>query len=134
MALNQQQTRIEGLTRTLVEPQQMASLLEAFLIRNGSLQLVTLETLETTALISPEESETVKQQGMEKPLVNLYRHAFIIEFDGDYFATLEYLRALEMLPRKFFWEGVTFRVEAYPRARVRLQLYTLSLVEGWIGV
>ena len=134
LALTQQQARIEGLTRTLVEPEQMASLLEEFLIRNGSLQLVTLETLKTTALISPEESATVNQQEIEKPLVNLYRHAFIIEFEGDYFATLEYLRALEMLPRKFFWEGVTFRVETYPRAKVRLQLYTLSLAEGWIGV
>jgi MSHA biogenesis protein MshJ len=56
-----------------------------------------------------------------------------MEFSGDYLTLLKYLRQLEDLPRSMVWEEVEVKSDDYPEATVRLQVYTLSLTEGWIG-
>jgi MSHA biogenesis protein MshJ len=63
----------------------------------------------------------------------LYRHRLRMEFSGDYLTMLKYLRQLEDLPRAMVWEKVEIESDDYPDATVRLQVYTLSLTEGWIG-
>jgi MSHA biogenesis protein MshJ len=49
-------------------------------------------------------------------------------------ATLRYLRTVEDLPRRLFWEGLEYRVQEYPRAIITLKLYSLSGQEEWLGV
>jgi MSHA biogenesis protein MshJ len=54
-----------------------------------------------------------------------------LQLEGSYLATLRYLRALEDLPWKFFWEGVEYEVIEHPTARITLDLYTLGIkVDG----
>ena len=57
-----------------------------------------------------------------------------INFEGDYLSTLDYIRSVEQLGWRVFWEGVRIDSSDYPRSRVTVSLYTLSLDEGWIGV
>ncbi|PLY13507.1 MAG: hypothetical protein C0631_13940 [Sedimenticola sp.] len=135
--LSQLQQRIEKAASSLISPAQMARLLEELLVRNESLRLVNLETLKSEAVFSQEngpENAEATQAAQPSSAANIYRHGFAIEFEGDYLSTLSYLQALEDLPWEFFWDGVSFQVESYPKARVRLLLHTLSLSEGWIGV
>ena len=113
---------------SLVSPEEMARLLERLLISEQNLELLSLETLDSVALIPISEKEAVKNN------YQIYRHEFSIEFEGSYLATLRYIEALEKLPWTFFWEGIDYQVDQYPRSRIRLNLYTLSLSEGWIGV
>ncbi len=47
---------------------------------------------------------------------------------------LAYVRALESLESDFFWEALEIETITYPRNRIRLRVYTLSLSEDWIGV
>lgn len=124
-AINQQ---IESTSASLVSPAEMARLLEQLLTSEAGLKLKTLTTLNSEPLISSEDQ--AKTQGSYQ----IYRHGFSIEFEGSYMATLRYIEALEKLPWTFFWDGVEYRVERYPDSTVRLNLYTLSLSEGWIGV
>ncbi|MDP6415432.1 MAG: MSHA biogenesis protein MshJ, partial [Gammaproteobacteria bacterium] len=62
-----------------------------------------------------------------------YKHGFEIEFEGTYFACLEYLRAVESLPWRFYWQVLELTVDEYPSNRIRLEVSTLSLDEEWIG-
>jgi MSHA biogenesis protein MshJ len=64
------------------------------------------------------------------PGAGIGRYQLQLQFEGSYLATLRYLRALEALPWKFFWEGVDYEVTAYPTARITLDIYTLGLVRG----
>lgn len=120
--------KIDETQASLVSPSEMAKLLEQLLISEKSLELRKLETLDSVALIP------VAEKAQNKGSFQVYRHGFSIEFEGSYMATLRYIEALEKLPWKFFWDGVEYRVEQYPGSVVKLNLYTLSLSEGWIGV
>jgi MSHA biogenesis protein MshJ len=58
----------------------------------------------------------------------------VIEFQGDFFSTLKYLRFLEEISGSFFWDSVSFKKVAWPEALVTLEIHTLSASEGFIGV
>jgi MSHA biogenesis protein MshJ len=123
--------RIQQLAEVMIEPQQMVQLLEELLQREQNLRLVKLENIAPRPFLETKEG----QEGVvSAPGVNLYQHGFVIEFEGDFYSTLSYLKELEKLPWRFFWDGVTFDVQEYPNARVRIELHTLGLSEGWIGV
>lgn len=132
--------QIKGTTAALIEPREMAHLLESMLLSNESLRLVRLNTLQTEALMGGKRDEAgngvapVFEDPARVAEKNIYRHAFVIEFEGSYLAVLNYLKALEALPGRFFWDGIELAVTDYPTARVTLRLHTLSLSEGWIGV
>ncbi|WP_428606236.1 type II secretion system protein GspM [Sedimenticola sp.] len=130
--------QIKGTTAALIEPREMAQMLESMLLSNQSLQLLRLSTLKTEPLMGqgePSVGDKAKKGDSAKVAENnIYRHPFTIEFEGSYLAVLNYLKALESLPGRFFWDGIELVTSDYPTARVKLQLHTLSLSEGWIGV
>lgn len=64
----------------------------------------------------------------------VYQHGLEVVFQGDYHSTLRYLRKLEQLPWKFYWDEVTYEVLQYPKAQISVHIHTLSLDKGWIGV
>lgn len=67
-------------------------------------------------------------------LPEVYQHGLQVVFQGDYHSTLSYLRKLEQLPWKFYWDEVTYEVLQYPKAQISIRIHTLSLEKGWIGV
>ncbi|MCW8890100.1 MAG: hypothetical protein OQL20_05510 [Sedimenticola sp.] len=135
----QMQNRIKDTADALIEPQEMARLLERILLSSENLSLIKLNTLKTEALAqTPKKDEQAAEAVDEKAAAvekqNIFRHGFVVEFEGDYLSVLRYLQSLEALPWQFFWDGIDVSVREYPVTRVRLQLHTLSLSEGWIGV
>lgn len=114
-----------------VDPSRMATLLEEVLQKNANLKLVRLESLPAEyVLADTQQNKDVKNQ----PQAGLFRHAFKMELQGSYLHTLEYLKTLEDLPWDFYWDAIDVEMKIYPQARIVLQLHTLSLKEGWIGV
>lgn len=111
----------------LVSPREMPELLKNLLTQQKKLQLLSLENL------SPELLELEEKIAEDTVLPKLYRHRLRLEFSGDYLTLLKYLRQLKQLPRSMVWEEVEVESDEYPQATVRLQVYTLSLMEGWIG-
>ncbi|MFK5926758.1 MAG: type II secretion system protein GspM [Desulfuromusa sp.] len=111
----------------LVSPREMPELLKDLLTQQKKLQLLSLENL------SPELLKLGEKVAEDTLLPKLYRHRLRMEFSGDYLTLLKYLRQLEQLPRSMVWEEIEVESEEYPQATVRLQVYTLSLTEGWIG-
>ncbi len=119
--------QLEENVGNLVSPREMPELLKDLLSRQNKLQLLSLENLPAEAL----QINTQVTDGEVAP--DLYRHRLRIEFAGDYLATLAYLKKLEQLPRRLVWEDLEIETQQYPVAKVKLQVYTLSLEKGWIG-
>lgn len=131
--LKQQQ---KDLTVEFIQPAQMAGVLRDILHAENGLVLTSLESLGAQPLFPVEdESETDNQKKNKRThQPGIYKHGMRIVFEGDYFKTLKYLRALEAMPWRLYWDNVEYQVTEYPRASVAITVHTLSLYEGWIGV
>lgn len=119
--------RLAGATSGLIDPKQMAHVLEQVLARAERLTLHGLRTLPPQAVVAPNA-----QAGGNA--AQIYKHGVELELTGSYLDTLYFLQQLEALPWRFFWDRIEYTVEQHPRGRVKLRLYTLGLEEGWIGV
>lgn len=135
---------LRQVTANLVTPQQMTTLLQQVLQQIDGLHLRKVVSLGSTPLILRDKSAAKTGKGAatgegetaEKPDSDktVYRHGLQIVFDGNFFATLEYLKKLEQLKWNFIWDDIKFEVKNYPEATTTLSLYTISLDKNWIGV
>lgn len=137
--LSEQQLRLQGLTRRLVPPDEMARVLKAVLDRETPLQLDRVHGLGAEPVFerpapAPAADATVASTAGALRAVALFKHGLRMEFSGGYMDTLDYLRALEDLPWKFLWERVSLEVDEYPRSRVSITVFSLSLDDEWIGI
>jgi len=130
---------LADVARALVSPKEMASLVEQALRQNRALEVVSIENLPASPLTEssavPAEA-TASGAPAPEPVAEggFYKHGMAIEVRGRYADIVSYLRALENLPWKVFWGQVTLVAEEYPKSRVRLVVYTLSLDPKWIGI
>lgn len=122
-ALEQQRS---ALSTGLVAAAQMPQILRQVLQGTGKLQLLSLQTLavEELSLRRPEGGEAVGS--------GVYKHTVVLTLRGGYFEVVDYLRALEQLPWRFYWEQLAYQVEDYPDGRVDLHVYTLSAQKGML--
>lgn len=126
--------------RSLVSPKEMADLVEQLLRQNRALEVVSIENLPVSPLgdaplPDPAAPAPISNEpAVADPGTGFYKHGMIIEVRGRYVDIVSYLRALENLPWKLFWGQATLVAEAYPKSRVRLVVYTLSLNPKWIGI
>lgn len=125
-----QETAAKALEMTLIEPGEVAVLLERMLGKVSGLTLVRLQGLASEPLADAKKPVP----GKEPEGMRIYRHSFEIEFEGDYFSTLNYLKVLQALPWRFFWDRLEYEVKSHPAALIRLRLHTLSLSKEWLGV
>lgn len=136
---------LQQTTANLVTPQQMTRLLQMVLAQTDGLHLRKVTGLGSSPLVlgnesatgpspdSPVEAETGASTA-QPAVTSAYKHGLQIEFDGNFFSTLDYLKKLEELEWNFFWDKIEFEVSEYPDATVILTLYTISLDKNWIGV
>ena len=113
----------------LIEPKQMAKVLEVVLTQNTDLKLQRVQSLGAEPL-----SPVKVKEGEEAEELGIYRHGMQIEFKGSYLSTLNYLKALDELPWNFYWDVLELNVDEYPTSSIIITVHTLSFHEGWIGV
>ena len=143
----------------LIQPTQMANILEEVLTQQTSLQFKRIQSLAAKPLLVNKSevaagSEPAKETGLENSAeptdsntralptgesqqltnIGVFQHGMEMEFSGSYLETLSYLHKLENLPWNFYWDAVLFDVIDYPKSRVIIRVHTLSLEEGWLGV
>lgn len=115
--------RLGDYAAELIDPAEMARVLEGILKEQSRLRLIRIRNLSPEALSASDDVHTA----------TFYKHGLEIEFEGSYFACLEYLQEIEALPWHFYWQILELDVEKYPNNRIRLEVSTLSLDEEWIG-
>jgi MSHA biogenesis protein MshJ len=127
----------------LVPAKQLPMLLQDVLRKTGKLELRRMQTLPVTNLqLQALEADTTEVDrsahdsgGGESRApayltAGVFKHAVQMELAGSYFQVLSYLEALESLNWRFYWQSLNYQVEAYPRAVITLNVYTLSTEEG----
>lgn len=118
--------------RGLIEPKQMAKVLEHVLHKNKQLRLIKIQSLPVQDIILNNNEES--NNANESTQVKIYKHGIRIEFEGNYLDALTYLNTLKTLPWEIYWESVSLQLQQYPLSRVIIVVNTVSLHEGWIGV
>lgn len=136
--------QIQALAGDLVTPNQMTQILMTVLERQAGLELVSFQNTSAEPLRSgaSDVGQILADTGAvnfddatESEVVGqVYAHGLIIEFEGDYFSTLKYLRFLEEITGSFFWDAISFQQLVWPNAHVTLEIHTLSTDQGFIGV
>lgn len=114
----------------LIEPQQMAKVLEQVLAKQQGLSFVRIENLGAEPLLSNAQEATATTPTE----AGIYKHSMRLEIKGNFAHTLAYLRTLESLPWHFRWDEIELTMLDYPTARVVITVHTLSLQKGWLGV
>jgi MSHA biogenesis protein MshJ len=114
--------KLGGYTAELIGPGEMARVLQGVLQSQDNLRLIQIHNLTPEALSTYDDEEAV-----------FYKHGLELEFEGGYFACLEYLKQIEALPWRFYWQVLELQVLDYPLNRIRIEVSTLSPHREWIG-
>lgn len=153
------ETSLQASTVQLVAPEKMPEILRTVINKTEGLILISLRGTGATPILAqgdktaaasgdtPEPAEdaetgtpeTAADDGSSKvaasaTISSAYKHGMTVTFEGDYLATLEYLRRLENLGFGFFWDSLEFSIKEYPRAQASIKIFTLSLNKDWISV
>ncbi len=141
-------------TADLVDPGEMRTVLEDLLHRQTDLRLVSAENLPVRPLFddqargasAPVVAGERQDQSAASPAATppaeasparapkLYRHTLVLRLQGSYLDCVAYLESIERLPWHLYWTRLELDVGEYPRNDIVLELQTLSLEQGWIGV
>ena len=135
------QNKIDLLTQSLVAPRQMVGLLEKVLTQDKQLKLISLSNLPEEAM-SIEGRNLTNASGASDALDNdtdnnealIYRHTFEIELEATYDSAVSYLKRLDSLPWQLFWQDLRYESTVYPKGRLSLRVYTLSMSQEVLGV
>jgi MSHA biogenesis protein MshJ len=131
--LNEQITnlnlRLKENMRGLIEPKEMAKILESVLNKSIGLKLQSIES-QASIPLTPFDNE----KGEKKENFGIYQHGMKMTLTGSYLATLKYLEALDDLPWKFYWDVLDINVDKYPISTINISVHTLSFHKDWIGV
>jgi len=79
-------------------------------------------------------SGSTQSDNSERESVGVYKHSTSLKIKGGYFQVLEYVRRLENLTWRFYWDRMSYSVSTYPQAEIEIRVYTLSAEEGLLGV
>lgn len=134
---------IGNLRRDLVAPEQMVSMLEAIVSRQGPrVHLLALTKLPLQSLNPANPSGAMPAAGtaqLSQPAVaanadTVYKHGVEITVQGNYFDLLNYVAELEKMAGKVIWGKLELQVDAHPQSTMTVQLFTLSLEKKWMNL
>jgi MSHA biogenesis protein MshJ len=138
------QERINLLTQALVAPRQMVSLLGSVLKQDQQLKLISLVNLPEEVMniegmnLTADTDSTAYASNTQNVKVNkealIYRHTFDIELEATYDSALSYLKRLDGLPWQLFWQDLTYESTQYPKGKLNIRIYTLSMSKEVLGV
>ena len=142
--LNSAELDVTKLQKNLVKPEHMDRLLEGILKRSKGLQLVSMESLPVLNLMDKQESkqESKPESSASSSAVQVatpkehgvYKHEVELVLEGKYLDMLAYMQTLESMPQQLYWSESEMQVLEYPKARLRLRLFTLSLEKSWLNL
>ena len=118
--------KLEGTSKTapsqLIPPQKMNEVLQDLLAARYQLILLELKNLTPKAATLPQTN------------LQFFEHSIIIKLQGDYFSTMQYLKSIEKLGWRIFWDKLEYKVTQYPIAEITLKIHTLSEQRDLINV
>ena len=134
--------RIEESVVAMIPPKLMPRVLEDILLQDDNLKLLSLEDRPAVSLIEQssdkqsqsDDNKADQASNADSKKQALYKHAFVLQLQGTYPATIAYFEKLSTLPWRFYWDGLLYQVTEYPYATITLEVHTVSMSEEWLGV
>ncbi len=126
-------SKMRGLHRNLVPPEQMAKLLEGMLGRSRGLTLVALKKLPVQRFDVPGQPAPPKDAAPAAER-GIFQHSFEFSIQGSYADLHDYLVRLEKLPWQMFWGHAKLSADEHPKLTLTLTVHTLSLNKAWLIV
>lgn len=128
-AMNTQQQQlleqIRAMTGRYISGAQMVQLLKDVLASQQGVSLLALENLPAAAVDLP---------GMDSSQPLLYRHGTKLVFAGSYAALQQLLTRLEQLPWQLHWSQLRYKVSQFPKAKLELELETVSEHDSYLQI
>jgi len=121
------------LQRTLLPPQRMAEVLQQLLARDPRVRLVSMRNLPAEPIDGDAGAQAGRTGADAARSAQVFRHGIEVVVEGGYLDLLAYLDTLERQPWQLFWGQVSLQAD-YPRATLKLTLFTLSLDKAWLVV
>lgn len=119
--------QLEALSVGLIASDKVPALLQSVLLNMHGLQVVSLKTLPTEAILYDGKSSLSNEKKLS---IELFRHGFELIFEGEFDNTLAFLKGLEKNERQFYWDELTYEIKKSPSARIELTVFILSTGEG----
>lgn len=127
---------LKAVSTHLVSESDMIHALKSILEQYPELKLLSLTNTGSTVLNTEpnniNQNIAINRPASDNNTIKLYRHDFILQFEGSYFAVLGYLKKLENLPWQFYWDSIDYTVSQYPKANITVKLHTASTEENLI--
>lgn len=134
---------LKDMHRNLVPAEKMKALLQDMLSHQPRLQVLALRTLPVTPLVDKpakaEKGDAPAAGAVPAPRSvagddNVFKHGVEITLQGSYADLYDYLARVEKLPWRMFWSRASLNAEDYPRLKLTVTIYTLSLDKAWLVV
>jgi MSHA biogenesis protein MshJ len=132
---------LKEMNQSLVPAQNMKALLQDMLSHQPRLQLVSMRTLPVTPLVEKpakaEKGEGPSAEAVSKSAAgdgNVFKHGVEITLQGSYADLYDYLTRVEKLNWRMFWSRASLNAEDFPRLKLTVTIYTLSLDKAWLVV
>lgn len=114
-------------TENLIAPGKMSQVLGYLLSRQSGMNVKSVKNF-------PAEPVSFQGENSKKPNVLMYRHRLTLELEGSYFQVAGYLKMIEGMKEKLYWDDMRFIVKEYPTGTLTLDVHTLSMSKELIGV
>ena len=129
---------VKELSSRLMAPERMRDVLQQILAGRPRLELIQMKTLPQSAVGLPGDAQkaaTPAKPGTDKEPANaIYKHGIQLTVRGNYLDLLAYLKEIEALPVRIYWDKLDLSVLEYPSANLQVTLYTVSLDKTWMQV
>jgi MSHA biogenesis protein MshJ len=130
--LTELERELQALAQGYVAPERVTQLLRELLARQQGLTLVSLENLPVESL--SQTVDAVHTEAIAADDRGPFLHPVEIVVDGDYASIAAYLRSLEQLPWRIYWQRLELTAGRYPQNQVHIIIGALSLSRDWIKV
>jgi len=139
------QNAIKELSASLVPAEQMSKLLGRLLAKHPNLELVELKTVPGVVLDlgknpnPPGPAKRLPEAGTGRvgdpdAARGIHKFGLDLSIRGGYLDILEYLREIEAMPGRIYWERMELAATEFPVTTLKLKLYTLSFDSVWMKV
>lgn len=125
--LKELEAEIGESTANLIAPEKMSQILGYLLSRQSGMAVKTVKNF-------PAEPISFQKDQESEPQVLMYRHRLKMELEGTYFQVTGYLKMIEGLKERLYWDDMSFKIQTYPKGLLTLNVHTLSLSKELIGV
>jgi MSHA biogenesis protein MshJ len=128
------ESTIRAKTNNMIEAKEMVTIIKQLVEQTKGLTILSMESSAPIPLLKVDKEKNKEVVQTDKKALQVYQHQLTIELSGGYLETYEFLKRAESSKMNIFWDELSYEVETYPKATIKLIVHTLSEQEGFIGV